>query len=633
MTTLSPDNLKINNNLLTNRQAYFFLALILVFAAIVRFSYLENIGIGYPYYTAAVDNMLDSPDMLLFNIADAGGVTMDKPPISLWIQVIFASVLGVEGWVVTLPSLLASLLTIILLHHMVAHRFGLIAGLIAALAMAVTPVATMVSRTNNPDSILVLAMLITAWGFLRAVDTGRYRDLLLAAVLMGLAFNVKMLQAYLILPAIYALYFFGATQAWWQKVLRLSLASLVLLSVSFSWVIMLDLIPETERPYIGASVDNSAMNLVFGYNGLVRIFGAEPHLVAPRPDDNIIPSSQPSGEIGSPGIFRIFERELANEFSWLLPLALISILILIANNLQQKQVFPLSKDGQALMLWGGWLITGIVFFSVTEFFHSYYLASLVPALAALVGIASVNLWRLIQERPRFGYSLSLIALFSTVGYQWYIIGYYDLPRNIFSLIMSFCVSIVLVSVGNLVFSEENKQSWQLIAISTFLAGIFIVPGYWTWMTSKNMFDIVRPMAYAGENSIFNPQEFSLNFTRGDLNILDIVTVDENHRYDLVVSSALVGAPITVASDLRVMYIGGFNGDDPIYTVEDFASMIENDVFGFFLSSSHGSQRVINSYVATFCPIVRVLIPPVEYSDSNGNTLTQGGAILYDCSEQ
>ncbi len=233
---------------------------------------LESIGNANEYYTAAVQSMLQSWHNFFFVAAEPGGsVTVDKPPLGLWVQAIFAYFLGVSGVSVSLPNILAGVFSVPLLYHLVKKYAGVLAGLIAALVMTLTPVFLATNRNNTMDGFLVFLLLLAAWAFIRATETAQTRWLLLGAVLVGLGFNVKMLQAFLPLPAFYALYFWGARAGWGRKVLQLGLATLLLVAVSLSWAVAVDLTPAENRPYIGSSEDNTVLGLILGHNGASRL--------------------------------------------------------------------------------------------------------------------------------------------------------------------------------------------------------------------------------------------------------------------------------------------------------------------------------------------------------------------------
>ncbi len=271
---------------LTNREKFVFplsnermlellgISVIVALAAWLRFSNLNSLGYANHYYTAGVKSMLQSWHNFFFVSAEPGGsVSIDKPPVGLWLQAISAYFLGVSGFSVLLPELLAGIVSVAVLYHLVRRSFGMIPGLLAALVLAITPVVVATDRNNTIDSTLILTLLLATWAFIKATETSKLRYLLLGAALVGIGFNIKMLQAYLHLPAFYALYFFGASEKIWPKLGKLALASLLLLTISFSWAVGVDLTPADQRPYVGSSSDNSETNLILGYNGVNRLLG------------------------------------------------------------------------------------------------------------------------------------------------------------------------------------------------------------------------------------------------------------------------------------------------------------------------------------------------------------------------
>jgi 4-amino-4-deoxy-L-arabinose transferase-like glycosyltransferase len=249
------------------------LSLIILLGAFLRFYQLGAYSIGNIYYAATVKSMLTSWHNLFFAAFEPGGsVSVDKPPLGFWVQASSAYFLSVNGFALALPNALAGMLSIPLLYSLVKKQFGVLAALVAALVLAVLPVAVSTERNNTIDGLLVFVLLLAAWAVWRSVASGKLRYLLLGAFIVGLGFNIKMLQAYMILPAVYALYLFGAKHAWWMRIVHLVVASLLLLVVSLSWAAFVDLTPTDSRPYVGSSTDNTEMELIVAHNGLSRLF-------------------------------------------------------------------------------------------------------------------------------------------------------------------------------------------------------------------------------------------------------------------------------------------------------------------------------------------------------------------------
>src|SRR3954470_18365929 len=164
------------------------LTAVLILSAFLNLFRLTSLGYSNTYYSAAVKDMLTSWHNFFFVSFDAGFVTVDKPPLGLWIQAASAELFGFHGWRLLLPQALAGILSVALLYHLVSRAFGPLAGILAALVLAVTPVAVAVERTNNSDGLLVLSVLVGAWAVIRAVETGRLGWLVVGAVVVGLGF-------------------------------------------------------------------------------------------------------------------------------------------------------------------------------------------------------------------------------------------------------------------------------------------------------------------------------------------------------------------------------------------------------------------------------------------------------------
>ncbi|MCE1253977.1 MAG: glycosyltransferase family 39 protein [Anaerolineae bacterium] len=249
-------------------------AVLIILAAGLRFSNLSALGYANHYYTAAVKGMLQSWPNFFFVAAEPGGsVSVDKPPLGLWIQAASAAVFGVNGFGVLFPELLAGVLSVVLVYYLVKRSFGVPAGLLAGLVLAVTPVVVATDRNNTMDSLLIFTLLLATWAFIKATESAKMRYLLLGAFLVGLGFNIKMLEAFLPLPAFFACYFLGAPEKIGRKLLKLGAATVLLVVVSLSWAVAVDLTPAENRPYVGSSGNNTVLNLIVGYNGVNRLMG------------------------------------------------------------------------------------------------------------------------------------------------------------------------------------------------------------------------------------------------------------------------------------------------------------------------------------------------------------------------
>jgi len=247
---------------------------VMVLSAVLNINRLARNEYGNTFYSAAVRSMLRSAHNFFFVSFDPGGmITVDKPPLALWIQGLSAAVFGFHPLSLLLPEAIMGVLTVAAMYWVIAPRFGPAAGVASALALAVYPSFVAISRENGVDSVLILLMTLACGVGLRAIESGRLRTLLGCAVLVGLAFNAKTLAAYLVVPGLALGYLVCAPGALTRRVWQLAAAGVVLALVSASWSVAVELTPASQRPFVGGSTNNTERNLTFDYNGLGRVEG------------------------------------------------------------------------------------------------------------------------------------------------------------------------------------------------------------------------------------------------------------------------------------------------------------------------------------------------------------------------
>ncbi len=620
------------------------LGAVLILAAILDFWQLDRIGYGNTYYAAAVRSMLTSWHAFFFNAFDAGGfVSIDKPPLGFWLQVGSAKLFGYSGLSLMLPQALAGVLSVAVLYRLVARTFGRVAGLLAGLALAVMPVNVAANRNNIIDSTLVLALLLGAWAVLRAAETGRLRWLALCGVLVGLGFNIKMLEAYLVVPAFGVLYLLAAPIHWTTRVWRLVAATLVLLVVSFSWAVAVDATPASQRPYVGSSGNNSEVTLALGYNGLERLTGhisfggrgTPARATTPAARDRSTTGTGGSatgtgggsagtetaaqrataggftrGESGNPSPLRLFNSALGGQVGWLLPLALLGLVAASwRTRLRIRPRLTLDRRQQSLVLWGVWLFTGAAFFSVAGFFHTYYMVTLAPSIAALAGIGVVALWHNYRDAGWRGWALPVVLLMTAAVQAYMLSAYPDWSRWLTPLVVGLClvaaVALVLVRLG-----VRLGLRAGLAAAALGVAGLLAAPAVWaadTVATSNGGGTPTagpRPQDGAGgfpgaatrsgrgadagarfggrAGGGFGGSGGGDNASANTALIRYLEAHQGNDRYLLATLNSMSAAPIIIATGKPVMALGGFSGADRIVTPSGLSTFVSNGTVRYFM---------------------------------------------------
>lgn len=494
---------------------------VLALSATLGLYNLSAEGFSNEYYAATVRSMLVSWHNFWYASYDPGGfVSVDKPPIGFWVQAAAATLLGYQGWVLILPQVISAVAAVAVLYHLIARSFGSTAGLAAALVLAVMPISVATARNTTVDMQLVLVVLLAAWCALRAAEQGRVGWLLAAFALVGIGFNIKMLQAFLVLPAIAIVYVVAAQGTLLRRVTHVAVAGVVLSVVSLSWVVAVDLTPPDQRPYVGSSASNSALDLALGYNGLMRLVGLGgsfgPSVVpappgAPSQSDGVDTGPAPvqpgdgpqfavtsiGSENGEPGPLRLLNHQLGGQMSWLLP---VGVLGAIAAARRARWRPRLDRRGQTLVFWLTWLVAGAVFFSVANFYHRYYLVMLAPAVAALVGLGSVSLWRAYRSPGPMGWLLPL-AVAATAGLQFLLLTSHSewLPWLTPALVVAVVCAVALaigklrrahVAPGGFPGRPRNSGRLTFVAMGALLAA----PVVWAALPVVNARGEMLPIA-------------------------------------------------------------------------------------------------------------------------------------------
>jgi 4-amino-4-deoxy-L-arabinose transferase-like glycosyltransferase len=359
-------------------------------------------GWANAFYSAAVQAGTKSWKAFFFGSSDASNfITVDKPPASLWVMELSARAFGLNAWSVLVPQALEGVATVGVVYATVHRWFSAKAALLSGAVMAATPVAVLMFRYNNPDALLVLLLALAAYATVRALERAQTWWLVAAMTFVGFGFITKMLQAFLVVPALVLVYLVAAPTGWWRRVGQLALSGVALVVSSFWWVAAVQLTPAADRPYIGGSQNNSLLGLIFGYNGFGRLTGNETGSVGG--------GLSGASMWGPTGWTRMFNSSFGGQISWLLPAA---VILLAACLILTVRAARTDRTRAAFVLWGGWLIvTALVFSFAQGIIHPYYTVALAPAVAALVGMGASVLWR--RRRQWFARVSLAVALAAT----------------------------------------------------------------------------------------------------------------------------------------------------------------------------------------------------------------------------
>jgi 4-amino-4-deoxy-L-arabinose transferase-like glycosyltransferase len=432
---------------------------LLAVAGLLNLWALSRNGWANDYYSAAVRSMSSSWHNFLFASLDKSGVmTVDKPPLALWVQSLSVRIFGYHPLSVLVPQALMGMASVALVYDLVRRRFGRVGGFVAGLALATTPITVGISRHNNPDALLVLCCVAALWFALRALEDGRTRWLVLAGVCVGLGFETKMGVALTVVPGIVAawLYLAPRTRGWLRALRQLFAGGVAMVLVGGAWPALVELTPAAERPWISGTSDNSVLSLIFEYNGVGRVDGQ---------------TGGPGGMGGNmfggtAGPLRLLNSALGGQAGWLLGFALVSGLgILAASRLRRTD----ERTGWLVVVGGAFLTTAVLFSAASGIFHPYYVSLLAPFIAALVGAGAAQL---IAGRlnVRIVGPLAIAA-----GVASELIVRADYPGQLSWLPAVLIVVGALAALALVAFSARRVR---ILAVGAALAALLLAPSVW-----------------------------------------------------------------------------------------------------------------------------------------------------------
>jgi 4-amino-4-deoxy-L-arabinose transferase-like glycosyltransferase len=557
---------------------------------------LSKSGYGNTYYAAAVRSMTGSWHNFFFGAFDPGGfITVDKPPVFLWVDAASARLFGYSSWSLLLPSAVAGATAVGLLWLTMRRYFGVTAATVAALVLALTPIAVAVNRLNLPEPFYVLALVGAAACILRSLDGGRWWTWTAAAgLLVGVAFNTKMLAGWIPGPALALAIVAGVEgtllTSWRRWLPRLAVLGIVTLAASGSWMLIVDAWPSSDRPYVGGSTDNTVSDLILGYNGLDRVegefgggggppggfgrFGGGPG----GGGANANPFNGPGGIFGGdPDPLRMFDAANGGQIAWFLPFALIGGALSLWHWRSQRLLRA------AVVLWLGWvLLFGGVFSYSQGIYHSYYTSALAPGVAALTGMSVLAIGQMTARHPGWLAAGAAMAL-ATLWVQLEVSGRFE---GFFDELRPFMVLAVLAGLAVWAASVWQRRLPMHLGLAVVLGGLLLMPAAWSGYETVHA-SLNTTLPQAGPRG--GTSGFSFGSQAFDNGTAQLAAWLETHddaaaRWDLVVTSAMNASTLIADYDLSVMPLGGFSGRDPTLTASGFAELVASGEARYVLAS-------------------------------------------------
>jgi 4-amino-4-deoxy-L-arabinose transferase-like glycosyltransferase len=380
------------------------LAAITLVGAVLRLWSFDRVP-SNPFYDAAVRSMGQSWHNVFFGAYEPGAqVSVDKAPADLWLQVLSVKLLGFTPTALRLPEVLAGILAIVLLYDLVRRLFGRRAGLGAAAALAVLPTAILTAHSDTMDSVMMLFDVLAAWLVVVGAQSRRAWPVVAAGAVLGVAFNVKLFEALIVVPALAVLMLLAVDLPVRRRVLALGGSVVAFIVVSLSWIVTASLTPLSGRPWPIGSTNGGIWNVVFVFNGIDRLRS---------------PATPAALAIDPPGPLRFFHSSghgyAATVGTMLLAALVLGAAASLVALVRRRRGVPIDRlqlAGAAFL--GTWLILGVGLLANMQRLQPRYLEAATPAIAAVVGVGLAVLVASARSRRSLG-TAALVAAVAAVA--------------------------------------------------------------------------------------------------------------------------------------------------------------------------------------------------------------------------
>ena len=372
------------------------------------------------------------------------------------------------------------------------------------------------------------------------------------------------------------------------------------------WSVLVWLTPAANRPWVGSTNDNNIWSLIFGYNGFGRLFGhgSGPGGGAPgggrvanmaQIGTQAVQSAQMTpltggglgagGRGGGPGgvgfggetgVLRIFNESFGPNIAWLILVALISagLVIWLLRRAPRH-----NKERVGVLLWLGWLLMHVVIFSMTSgTIHPYYVVSMAPAVAALVGIGVPYIWQAYTRRTKVAWILPLSIALTTI-LSIIMLGYSNYWPWLMWLVMIAGGVATILTLLPLLQTKRLKQIILGLAITAGMAA----PIIFSVSTVATAHSGSIPTAGPGASAMSNTNNES---ARAESTLVSFLLENRHGTTWLAaVNSANESAPIQLSSGQPVMAIGGFSVSDSTLTLPQFKQLVKQGKVRYYVVNS------------------------------------------------
>lgn len=558
--------------------------LLLTISGLLYFWNLPVNGWGNPYYAAAAQAGALDWEALIFGSADAGnGLSVDKPPLHLWIMAASVKLFGLNSLSVLAPQALMGMTTAWLLQRSVMTWGSRSKAFLAGLFVVLTPVTSIVFRFNNPDALLLLLWTLTVFLVLKSVERRSAGLLYLAAFMLGVAFLCKQFQSWILVPAVLAAFLLFGFDLLRARLRRVIISASIMALPATAWILAIELTPPSQRPWIGGSATNSSLELTFGYNGLGRLTG-----------NTALGAVNPMGFQGvvghDAGPLRLLTINYAPEVAWFLPLSFVGAGIMLVKLLRGRYGQPQSI---LAVLTTAWFVTTFVILSfMTGDIHPYYTSMIALPMAVLSAEAFHSLWthRQMTFSLRSAALMLLVSVFVASGILTWFETWHRWPATAVKT-AGVAIALVLLLPG-----LGGRPKIVMGALAAAAATVLLIPSLFVAesvaTSQQGSFPISGPVPSAESWHRRDAEQLRLDergkyaLARGEPvvpRIADLVgNVPDNVRWAAATTGSENAALYQLSARRPVMAIGGFSARDSFPSLDVLQKYVADGELAYYI---------------------------------------------------
>jgi len=561
------------------------LFVILILNVALNFWQLGINGWANYFYSAAVQSGTKNLASAFFGSSDWGNsITVDKPPLSLWVMELSARVFGFTPLSILAPQALMGVASTLLIYVIMRRNFSAVAALLASVLFCTTPIVVLMSRYNNPDPLMLLLMLVAVYLTQRSIASGRAKYFIWSAAALGLGFMTKQLQALLVLPSLGIVFLWWMPATWRTRIKHSATASVVVALTGGIWMIIVDLIPPDQRPYIGGSPKNSLLELTFGYNGIDRVIQKNDGNTT-----NLVPSQFQQVESDA-GPLRLLNPNYGQEIGWLLVCGLICTLIILLF----WKLLPSIREARATaaVVTSWFIVTYLVLCFMGDQIHTYYTAALAPSLSMVIGIAC-DLYVRHRNTSQVIRWVSAIAVLGGASTSWLLLNsVVGWP----SWLSTTVIAAGVLGASMLAVLAPNRGLLMVgssFAVLGLLGGPIVTSAH-NVATPHNGSNPVSGLLSKNTGSINRflddmqrgeyPWAYNLAFgQQPSQKVAGLLSGSSGCTWAAATYASQTAARLQLESGRAVMPVGGFAGTDPSPTLQDFIARVQDGEVCYFLT--------------------------------------------------